>query len=171
MGFTSGGFLSTRILATCRFISAIYTPKSGQASAPGRPADNPRRLAGIASPVRTSSCSASAAHFVRGDRRGKTMRRLGSDVPLSARVERVVGKTPAGEIDFVTNGANGIAYYQVAETVANPAALERELASLQSVRDNYPKYLITMDDVGSVSHDGIQQVYALGWLLEQDGRS
>ena len=85
--------------------------------------------------------------------------------------EVFVGKAPAGEIDFVTNGASGMAQYQVAETVANPAALERELASLQSVRDNYPKYLITMDDVRPVSHDGIQQVYALDWLLEQDGHS
>lgn len=85
--------------------------------------------------------------------------------------EVFVGKAPTGEVDFVTNGANGMAYYQVAETVANPATLERELASLQSVRDNYPKYLITMDDVRPISHDGIQQVYALDWLLEQDGRS
>lgn len=85
--------------------------------------------------------------------------------------EAFIGKTRAGEIDFIANGANGTAYYQVAETVANPATLERELASLQSVRDNYPKYLITMDDVRPISHDGIQQVYALDWLLEQDGHS
>lgn len=86
-------------------------PKTGRAGAPGRPAASPRRLAGIASPVRASSCSASAAHFVRSDRRGETMRRLGSAVPLSARVERVVDKTPAGEIDFIANGANGMVHY------------------------------------------------------------
>lgn len=75
--------------------------------------------------------------------------------------EVFVGKAPVSEVNFVTNGANGIACYQVAETVTNSATLERELASLQSVRDNHPKYLITMDDVRPVSHGGIQQVYAL----------
>ncbi len=85
--------------------------------------------------------------------------------------EVFVGKASAGEVGFVTNGASGMAYYQIAETVANPAALERELASLQSVRDSHPEHLITMDDVRPISHDGIQQVYALDWLLAQDGRS
>lgn len=85
--------------------------------------------------------------------------------------EVFVGKTPASEVNFVTNGTNGMVCYQVAETVTNPAILERELASLKSVRDNHPKHLITLDDVRPVSHDGIQQAYALDWLLEQDGRS
>ena len=79
--------------------------------------------------------------------------------------EVFVGKSPAGEIDFVTNGPSGKAYYQVAESVVNPATLERELSSLRTINDNYPKFLITMDDERSVSHEGIQQVYALDWLL------
>lgn len=85
--------------------------------------------------------------------------------------EAFIGKTPAGEIDFTTNGANGMACCQVTETVTDPATLECELASLQSVRDSHPEHLITMDGVRPISHDGIQQVYALDWLLEQNGRS
>lgn len=79
--------------------------------------------------------------------------------------EVYVGKSPVGEIDFVTNGADGRKYYQVAQSVANPSTLKRELKTLQALTDNYPKTLITLDDERPVSHDGIQQIYALDWLL------
>lgn len=78
--------------------------------------------------------------------------------------EVYVGRSAVGEIDFVTNGADGRKYYQVAESVAETSTLERELRSLQALRDNYPKTLITLDDVRQVSHDGITQIYALDWL-------
>ena len=78
-----------------------------------------------------------------------------------------VGKLPGSEIDFVTNGPSGRAYYQVAESVADTRTLERELAPLRALRDNHPKYLITLDDVRPVSYEGIRQVYALDWLLDQ----
>lgn len=78
--------------------------------------------------------------------------------------EVYVGKGPAGEIDFVTNGPSGRAYYQVSESVREPRTLERELSSLRAVPDSYPKYLITLDDERPISHEGIEQVYALDWL-------
>lgn len=77
-----------------------------------------------------------------------------------------VGQSAGGEIDFITNGADGPRYYQVSESVHDPDTLERELSSLRAVRDNYPKMLITLDDERPVSHEGIQQVYALDWLLD-----
>lgn len=76
-----------------------------------------------------------------------------------------VGKSPAGEIDFITNGSEGRKYYQVAQSVVSEKTLERELRTLEAIHDNYPKTLITLDDVRPVSHNGIQQVYALDWLL------
>lgn len=81
--------------------------------------------------------------------------------------EVYVGKLPGSEIDFVTNGPSGKAYYQVAESVADSRTLEREIAPLAVLRDNHPKYLITLDDVRPVSHEGIRQVYALDWLLDR----
>lgn len=36
---------------------------------------------------------------------------------------------------------------------------------MRAVRDNYPKTLITLDDERPVSHEGIEQVYALNWLV------
>ena len=80
-----------------------------------------------------------------------------------------IGQGPAGEIDFVTQGPSGRAYYQICESVVDPRTLERELSSLRSVRDNYPKYLLTLDDDRPISHEGIRQIYALDWLLERYG--
>ena len=79
-----------------------------------------------------------------------------------------VGQSSGGEIDFVTNGPGGRRYYQVSESVHDSATLDRELSSLRAVRDNYPKTLITLDDERPYSHEGIRQVYALDWLLNED---
>ena len=56
----------------------------------------------------------------------------------------------------------------VSESVHDSATLDRELSSLRAVRDNYPKTLITLDDERPYSHEGIRQVYALDWLLNED---
>lgn len=76
-----------------------------------------------------------------------------------------VGQGASGEIDFVTNGPEGIKYWQVSESVSNKATLDRELSSFASVRDNYPKMLLTMDDAREESYGGIRRVYVLDWLL------
>lgn len=77
-----------------------------------------------------------------------------------------VGQGPAGEIDFVTSGAEGTKYWQVSESVARAETLERELSSFAGAKDNYPKTLITLDDVREESYDGIRCVNALDWLCE-----
>lgn len=77
-----------------------------------------------------------------------------------------VGQGPAGEIDFVTSGAEGTKYWQVSESVAREETLERELSSFAGAKDNYPKMLITLDDVREESFDGIRCVNALDWLCE-----
>lgn len=78
-----------------------------------------------------------------------------------------VGKAGRAEIDFVALRGGEPRYYQVAYTVmgADGAILQRELAPLQTVRDYYPRYLLTMDLTPPVSYNGIRQEYALDWLL------
>ncbi len=83
--------------------------------------------------------------------------------------EVYVGKIGDAEIDFVAMGADGPEYFQVAESVQSTETLERELASLRAVRDNYPKTLITMDDADPVNHEGVIQVNAIDWLLNGEG--
>jgi predicted AAA+ superfamily ATPase len=78
-----------------------------------------------------------------------------------------IGKSHASEIDFVVTGNVGVAYYQVSATVFSDDTLERELAPLRSIKDNYPKFLLTLDEIGMGSHEGIQQINLIDWLLNQ----
>lgn len=77
----------------------------------------------------------------------------------------MVGKVGANEIDFVCFQNGKTEYYQVALSVRDSKVLDRELSPLKSIKDNYPKYLITMDPDPEISHNGIIQKYALDWLL------
>ena len=78
-----------------------------------------------------------------------------------------VGQFDKNEIDFVVINSNEIEYYQVALTVLDKNTLKRELNAFKNIKDNYPKYLITLDDVMvNTDYDGIKVVNALEWLLE-----
>ena len=85
---------------------------------------------------------------------------------LKRRYKKVsIGRAGEREIDFVTESANGFAYFQVAMTVMDPTTLERELAPFASIRDAYPRYLITADTFGTGRNfDGVVQVNAAQWL-------
>ena len=79
-----------------------------------------------------------------------------------------VGQLPRGEIDFVVEKPGGREYYQVAESTMAPDVLERELKPLQQVRDQYPKYLLTLDEIaGEADYNGIRKQNALKWLLAE----
>ena len=80
-----------------------------------------------------------------------------------------VGKTDDQEVDFVAIGRDGIAYYQVAAPVRDEATLTRELASLKKINDQYPKYILTLDDDPTADYDGIQRINVLEWLLAPTG--
>ena len=79
-----------------------------------------------------------------------------------------VGQFDKNEIDFVVINSNEMEYYQVALTVLDENTLKRELNAFKNIKDNYPKYLITLDDVMvNTDYDGIKVVNALEWLLEE----
>ena len=81
--------------------------------------------------------------------------------------EVYIGKIDNYEIDFVAINSKGIEYYQVSETVREKKTLERELRGLDSIRDHYPKYLLTMDIDPETSYNGIKKINVLDWLLEK----
>ena len=64
-------------------------------------------------------------------------------------------QNPAGERE----------YYQVAWTASSTSTLSRELKPLESISDNFPKYLITTDP-GDVTVEGIRKVNVIDWLLK-----
>ncbi|MDR1558808.1 MAG: ATP-binding protein [Clostridiales bacterium] len=75
-----------------------------------------------------------------------------------------VGKSGDKEIDFVATAGDQRIYYQVAASVLDPATFEREFEPLRSIRDHYPKFVLTMDDLPT-GQDGIRQVNIVDFLL------
>ena len=68
-----------------------------------------------------------------------------------------------------TSSPSGTAHLStmVAQTTLDEQVLARELAPLRQIRDNYPKYLLTMDEAfGEMNYVGIQKRNVLKWMLE-----
>lgn len=80
-----------------------------------------------------------------------------------------VGKSQKYEVDFVgINANNEISYYQVALTTLDEKVLQRELRSLQEIKDSYPKYLLTLDTINrTANYDGIKKLNIIDWLLDE----
>ncbi|MBR4611122.1 MAG: ATP-binding protein [Kiritimatiellae bacterium] len=76
-----------------------------------------------------------------------------------------VGVLSPYEIDFVSGPEDAREYWQVAASVRDEATLARELRPLQELRDNYPKWLITLDDDPPMDYGGIRQISALDFFL------
>jgi predicted AAA+ superfamily ATPase len=86
--------------------------------------------------------------------------------------EVYIGKYDDLEVDFVAKNSENIVYYQVALTTrddigGSDSIVERELAPLKKINDNYPKYILTLDDDLDVDYDGIKKINVLDWLLEE----
>jgi len=76
-----------------------------------------------------------------------------------------IGKSGRGtEVDFVAVRDKKTEYYQVSASVLDEKTLERELNPLKEIKDNYPKFLVTLDDF-TQDHNGIQQINLINWLL------
>jgi predicted AAA+ superfamily ATPase len=79
-----------------------------------------------------------------------------------------VGKHQDREIDFVVHKANNeVEYYQIAYTVNDEKTFKREISAFDRIRDNYPKYLLTLD-FDTVNIDGIQKTNVIDWLLSDN---
>ena len=74
-----------------------------------------------------------------------------------------VGQLRAGEVDFVCTKSNERVYIQVAYLIASPETEEREFGILDNIRDNYPKYVISMTplvrrgDRRGITHLGLRE--------------
>ncbi len=77
-----------------------------------------------------------------------------------------VGRQGEAEIDFVGERRDEKIYVQVTYLLGDAqATIEREFAPLVAVRDNYPKYVISMDDLWSSNMDGIRRMHIADFLL------
>lgn len=77
-----------------------------------------------------------------------------------------IGKIGDAEVDFIAINSEGQEYYQVSQSVLEEQTLQRELASLEMIKDHNPKYLLTLDYTPVISHNGIRQMNVLEWLIK-----
>ena len=76
-----------------------------------------------------------------------------------------VGKVDNLEIDFVCTKGNEKLYIQVAYLLASHETIEREFSSLEKINDNYPKYVISMDEF-DMSRNGIRHINIIDFLIK-----
>lgn len=79
-----------------------------------------------------------------------------------------VGQLQASEIDFVCKKPEGQrVYVQASYIIADDATREREFGNLRAVKDNYPKYVISMTPlVGKQDSDGITHLSLRRFLTD-----
>ena len=83
------------------------------------------------------------------------LRRRGYDV--------YVGKNETKGIDFVAVRRDERVYVQVCREL--PDASDREIVNLLEIKDHYPKYVVTMDDLAGGNIDGVRIVHLVDFLL------
>jgi predicted AAA+ superfamily ATPase len=79
-----------------------------------------------------------------------------------------VGKLGDKEIDFVGDKNGAKIYVQVCLTIIDESTANREFGNLLKIEDNYPKYVITLNDILiGQGKDGIIQKNLIDFLTEQ----
>lgn len=78
-----------------------------------------------------------------------------------------IGKLNQQEIDFIAEKQGQKIYIQVAYKLESEQTILREFSPLLDIADNYPKFVITMDEFWQENRDGIQHLYITDFLLGQ----
>ena len=78
-----------------------------------------------------------------------------------------IGKTYRGEIDFIAQLPNSKLYIQAAYLMSDEKTIEREFGAFDSVHDNYPKYVISMDTLSN-DRNGIRHLNLIDFLLHEN---
>lgn len=76
-----------------------------------------------------------------------------------------VGKLDNNEIDFVAELNGSKIYVQVAYKLENEQTVKREFGNLLSIDDQFPKYVVTMDEFWNDSIEGITHLYITEFLM------
>lgn len=77
-----------------------------------------------------------------------------------------IGRVQDKEIDFIASKNNKISYYQVTYLLASQETINREFDVYKQVTDNYPKYVLSLDQF-NFSKDGIIHKNLIDFLLEE----
>lgn len=80
----------------------------------------------------------------------------------------LIGKQNDKEIDFIAERQAEKIYIQVALRIIESKTMEREFGNLLAIKDNYPKYVITLDSYSGTSYEGILHIPLKKFLFEFD---
>jgi hypothetical protein len=78
----------------------------------------------------------------------------------------LIGKQGNKEIDFIAERQGEKIYIQVSLRISEKKTAEREFGNLMAIKDNYPKYVITLDDYSGTSYEGILHIPLKQFLFE-----
>jgi predicted AAA+ superfamily ATPase len=78
-----------------------------------------------------------------------------------------VGKLYATEIDFIAEKGNEKIYVQVCLKMEEASTIEREFKPLLKIKDNYPKYVVSLDEEWTDNVDGVKHLHIADFLLAE----
>lgn len=87
---------------------------------------------------------------------------------LRRNYEVFIGKIGENEIDFIAIKEAETTYIQVSYLLSSEETKERVYRPLLAIKDNFPKLILTLDDLPESNENGIVRKNLRQWLLEQD---
>ena len=87
---------------------------------------------------------------------------------LSREYEVKVGKVKDKEINFIAKKEKSLSYYQISYKIRDEKTRERIFETYNSITDNFPKYVLSMDH-SNFSQDGVIHKNIIDFLLEDEG--
>lgn len=76
-----------------------------------------------------------------------------------------IGKIGNVEIDFIATKADDKKYIQVTQSMLSEDVRVREISSLQKIRDNYEKLVLSLEPALDDSYEGIKSIDLVEWLI------
>ena len=77
-----------------------------------------------------------------------------------------IGKIKEYEIDFIAERNGEREYFQVCYLLSSQDVVEREYRPLQQIQDNFPKTILSMDELPASNAEGIRRLNLRHWLLK-----
>ncbi|MCL2282327.1 MAG: ATP-binding protein [Fibromonadales bacterium] len=78
-----------------------------------------------------------------------------------------IGQLNSHEIDFIAEKSGKKIYVQVAYKLSSQETIEREFGNLLLIKDNFPKILVSMDELAGNDYQGIKHIHILDFLSRQ----
>jgi predicted AAA+ superfamily ATPase len=78
-----------------------------------------------------------------------------------------IGKLSSKEVDFVASKNGTKMYVQVCYLLSSQDVIDREFGNLLEIRDNYPKYVVSMDEFAPKNIRGVQHLHLREFLLKE----